>query len=231
MSSGANQQKGDDSYQTVKKKYDEFIQMIDSYENKQFSAWYAQLVDENGERLINQELSKVLVSRKENILTDLPADIADKIDKALKNEGEMQYDVEVLDIAELADIVITRRAQYDKPQILETNYSESLLNVLNEVKFFKILGRLEQDPNAAADAVSNDKIPSDAAKIYLKADEFREVKNTLDDIVNKYNSIQRDMIFAERPMFYYQLQNIDQRINSIINSATKLTWNHVLNGI
>ena len=78
--------------------------------------------------------------------------------------------------------------------------------MLDETKYFKIINQL---------------IPEEVTRIYRQGPVLRELKNRLDDITVKYNYIQENLEFVERPLFYKQLQGIEE---SLVQGICSLTW-------
>ena len=90
--------------------------------------------------------------------------------------------------------------------LLSTNMSDDAIVILAETKLFKILNKI---------------IPEKAQESYDKSQDYRSLKNQLDDIVNKYNYVQKNLFYVERPLFYTQLEQIE---NLLVKGTDKLRW-------
>lgn len=87
---------------------------------------------------------------------------------------EQPYKFKLLDKEYDDSLKVKRIYQLDKPELLETNFSQELFDILAETKLFKILNKI---------------IPDKAQEVYDTGNDYRQVKNQLDDIVQKYNYV------------------------------------------
>ena len=96
----------------------------------------------------------------------------------------------------------------DIPSTLTVNFDPTLDSLLKECKYFKMLGL---------------DIPKSSEKIYDRAELFREYRTSLDAIVNKYNYCQRELYTVERPMFYRDLEAIEEILK---HGYESFTWDN-----
>eukprot|EP00965_Chrysotila_dentata_P017223 571652-Pleurochrysis_carterae.AAC.1 len=90
--------------------------------------------------------------------------------------------------------------------LLGVNFDASLVRLLREAKYLKMLGK---------------EVPRAAAELCAQREVFRVHMGNLELIVNKYNHVQTAMLEVERPLFEAQIAEIDAAVQQGIEH---LTW-------
>ncbi|CAL6052399.1 Dynein_heavy chain [Hexamita inflata] len=193
----------DELYQQNKNLYNVFVTEVTSYEKEIYDEWRKNVNDK-----CTEKLNEFLLKREQIDIVGLDPKDKLNVDEYGFYTSERKYRYKQGE-KELEDsIKIKRNYNLDKPELLQTNFSQELFDILSETKLFKILYK---------------EIPEKAQEVYDKGNEYRSVKNQLDDIVNKYNFAQKQLFYVERPLFYSQLRQIEDLLR---DGTHKLTWIH-----
>ena len=99
------------------------------------------------------------------------------------------------------------RVQHGLYSMVKTNFDPVLVRMLREVKYFLLLGF---------------SVPESTMKIYERNDELRGYIANLDVICTIYNTIQKDLLPVEKPLFEKKLEDIDKALEKGLDT---LNWN------
>lgn len=197
-------QEVDEVFEQNKLKYSQFVSIVNDYEKQIYETWSQQVNDKCIEKL-----EEFLLRRQEIQIVGLPQSHEVEQDENGGYVQHVRYEIKQGEKVTEQELALARNYSLDKPILLQTNFSQELFSILSETKLFKILNKI---------------IPEKAQEVYDKGNDYRQLKNQLDDIVNKYNYVQKNLFYVERPLFYSQIEQIEQLLVKGTNELRWTTW-------